>query len=66
MHPHHPHHAGPYGRGHYPPNPFDAQSLGAFASSLGSLPAEESRKVFFCGCKRTQGVPTCDGSHNTI
>ncbi|MEM7261430.1 MAG: hypothetical protein AAF488_05520 [Planctomycetota bacterium] len=40
-----PHSTGPYPQGHYPPNPFDAQSLGAFASSLDSLPADESRKA---------------------
>jgi CDGSH-type Zn-finger protein len=25
--------------------------------------AEESGKVFFCGCKATANQPLCDGSH---
>jgi len=28
--------------------------------------ADESKKVFFCACKHTQGRPLCDGSHNRL
>jgi CDGSH-type Zn-finger protein len=28
--------------------------------------AEESKKVFFCGCKATGKSPLCDGSHNKL
>ena len=24
----------------------------------------DSRKVYFCGCKKTENMPLCDGSHN--
>ena len=26
--------------------------------------AEETKKMFFCACKQTEGQPFCDGSHN--
>jgi CDGSH-type Zn-finger protein len=26
--------------------------------------AEETKKMFFCACKQTDGQPFCDGSHN--
>jgi|GEM_PF-4184524 len=26
--------------------------------------AEESKKTYFCGCKKTENMPLCDGSHN--
>ena len=25
---------------------------------------EETKKMFFCACKQTDGQPFCDGSHN--
>ena len=28
--------------------------------------AEESRTLYFCGCKHTQGSPLCDGTHNSL
>jgi CDGSH-type Zn-finger protein len=28
--------------------------------------ATESKTVFFCGCKHTQGQPLCDGSHKAL
>jgi CDGSH-type Zn-finger protein len=28
-----------------------------------SYRAEDSKTLYFCGCKHTQGVPLCDGSH---
>ena len=31
-----------------------------------SYTAEESRTLYFCGCKRTGGAPLCDGSHNAL
>ena len=28
--------------------------------------AEESRKLFFCGCKQTKQAPLCDGTHKAL
>jgi CDGSH-type Zn-finger protein len=28
--------------------------------------APETRKVFFCTCKRTATMPLCDGSHSRL
>ena len=30
------------------------------------LEAEESKAVFFCGCKHTGNQPYCDGTHNSL
>ena len=28
--------------------------------------ADETKEVWFCGCKATKGQPYCDGTHSTL
>ena len=28
--------------------------------------AEETKEIYFCGCKESKNFPFCDGTHNNI